>query len=239
MVIRIYAEGTDQADLLMEELLTKMRAEKIILPALSTLEQVVHKVRFLVIHNTENELTMQLTMNAKNKLDSLFRKRGEESLTYFTWLQQSNGKVSQKYLQSLLLKITYLNTLNIPLDHCQNLHPNRFDQMVKSARSFTVQQYQQFRNENKKWAYMLVYLSWVRSYLIDQIIDTAYHVVNRMKASDEKKASTKIIQQKITIMDAAYWHGVIGTILLESRENQQNQLKQSKHHFLGLNTKRV
>lgn len=103
--------------------------------------------------------------------------------------------------------------------------------MVKSARSFTVQQYQQFRNENKKWAYMLVYLSWVRSYLIDQIIDTAYHVVNRMKASDEKKVSTEIIQQKTTIMDAAYWHGMIGTILLESRENQQNPIEAIEKSF--------
>lgn len=212
------AIGLDSGNALLEELLRKMRADKIILPALSTLEQLVFGARERARKRTIHTLTQTIEDRDKKELESLLTQLVSNNISYYAWLNQPSGRTSHKNLQIILEKLTFLNKLQLPLHTSERIHPNLRHTMVKQGRSYTAQQIQQLK-EPKKWAYLIIVLSDIRSYLIDESINMSLHLVNKMKNSDERKATAAVLDNRKDLIESTYIHAKVGQALIHAKDN--------------------
>lgn len=216
--VKNLATELDDGIILIEELLEKMRHEKIILPALSTLEQLVFSSRKRARRKIIKVLTESIQTADRRNLNFLLTQLNEEKIGYYTWLNQDFGRTSHKNLQTIIKKLEFLNELRLPLHTSENIHPNLCQSMVKHGRNYTSQQIQHLK-ESKKYAYLIIILNDIRAQLIDESINMSLHLVNKMKNSDERKANEAILNKKQDLIDSTYLHTKIGYALIEAKEN--------------------
>jgi hypothetical protein len=115
------ALSTDKAIVL----LSKMRHEQIIVPALSVLEDFLHGIIQEVNQQTYQSLTAKLSPQQREMLSLLLANRDDSDKSYVHWLQQPAGKSNVNNLLAILDRLTFLQKMKLGVPENYSVNANR------------------------------------------------------------------------------------------------------------------
>ena len=128
---------------LLERLIAKMRAEKIIIPGVSVIERLTASALHSADKRVASDILALLNLTQREKLNAVIDEKTHAQQSRLSWLREPPLRVSPRGLFELLDKIDYiralgLNTLILP----DSLKP-RLTQMAREGVRYTAQALQQ------------------------------------------------------------------------------------------------
>jgi TnpA family transposase len=215
-----YALENGNAEYLIRIFIEELRKQKIILPAITTLERVVWETRQYAEEKILATLTTSLTPEQIKKLDMLLSLMPESSKTYLAWLREMPGNSSPDAFLTISEKLVFLRGLQLQID-TTDIHPNRLRQLSKVGARYEPRSFRRF-DDPKKYAIMVAHLI----ELIQNLTDLAFDIHDRQitqllskgrKAQEElQKKNGKSINEKVVHF------ADFGTALIKARNEGIN-----------------
>ena len=230
---------------LLNEALIYLRKNKIILPAVTTIESLVGISKQKSENQIFNTLTYNLTLEQKKKLDRVLKIQENSSITVLSWLRENPKNPSPDSFKKVLAKIEYLRKLDLETD-LSTFHPRRLQQIARIGARYQAQAFLRLKNMNEKYAILVVYLLHLLQELTDLCIDINDRIINNLyrkgrKARDNfQKENGKAVNEKLirfvdltTILLEAKYSGIDLNIAIESSITW-NQLEQEREQTKNL-----
>ncbi|WP_461389103.1 DUF4158 domain-containing protein [Desulfosporosinus fructosivorans] len=199
-----HAMENGNAIYLIQMTIEELRKQKVILPALTTVERMVWHVRQRAEDKIFKQLVASLSIDQMGKLESTLSTMPESSKTYLAWLKEIPGTYSPDSFLKVIEKLEYIRGLHLQVD-TNGIHPNRLRQLSKIGARYEPHSFRRF-NDPKKYAVMIAYLL----DLIQDLTDLAFEIHDRQimslfskgrKAQEEiQKQNGKTINEKVVLL---------------------------------------
>jgi TnpA family transposase len=196
-----YALENGNAEYLLRTIIEELRKQKIILPAMTTIERVVWEARQSAEEKILKLLTISLAPEQIEKLDNFLSPMPESHKTYLAWLREMPGNCSPGAFLAVSEKLVFLRSLQLQID-TKDIHPNRLRQLAKVGSRYEPRSFRRF-DDTKKYAVMIAYLI----ELIADLTDLAFDIHDRQiiqllskgrKSQEElQKKNGKSINEKL------------------------------------------
>lgn len=210
-----YALENGNSVYLLRTTINELRKQKIILPALTTLERMVWETRLRAEDKISKILISSLTPDQIAKLELMLSHMPESSKTYLSWLREIPGSSSPDAFLKVIEKLDYVRDLRLQID-TKGIHPNRLRQLSKVGARYEPHSFRRF-DTPKKYAILVAYLV----ELIQDLTDQAFEIHDRQilqllskgrKAQEElQKQNGKSINEKVVLF------ANLGTALIKAR----------------------
>ncbi len=161
------AMESDEALPLVEQAMQLMRAQKIIVPGISTVEALAWQVLRLAEYVFYRRLTGHLTPEHCANLEALLE--SDDKLSPLDWLRQPVGPASRSNLYHLLKQIAMIRGLDLPVPTVA-IHPNRIRKLARQTQRCSAYLLTTFRHR-RRYASLVAHLGEMECDLIDQTID--------------------------------------------------------------------
>ena len=195
------ALGNDTPVYLIETAVKSLKKDKIILPAITTIERAAWEARKIAENKVFKILCSALTPVHKEKLDNLILSIRDSDKTYLGWLKQTTGHSSPDTFLKVIEKLEYIRKLDLQINTAA-IHPNRLRQLSKIGERYKPYVLRRF-SDDKRYAILVAYLANLSQDLTDQ----AFEIHNRQilalqnkgrKAQEEiQKKNGKSINEKV------------------------------------------
>lgn len=201
---------------LIQTALQELRKEKIILPAIPTIERAVWEVRKRTEEKIFKVLTSSLTSAQQEKLDRLLHPMPNTSKTYLSWLREIPGQFSPDAFLKVIERLDYIRRLTLKLD-TKGLHPNRIRQLSRIGARYEPFSFRRFHS-TKKNAIMIAFLIDLTQDLVDQAFEIHdkqimnLQLKGRKQQEEIQKQNGKLVNEKIN------HYANLGTALIKARQ---------------------
>ena len=216
------ALSTDKAIVLMNLLLSKMRREQIVIPALSILEDFLHGIIQETSLQIYQVLTSKLSTQQHEMLGLLLANHDDTDKSYAHWLQQPAGKSNVNNLLAILDKLSFLQKMKLGVPENYEVNANRLSQLARRCKHLSAWYLRDLRNPNERDALLVAFSLQIQSSLIDQALNMftqLYHgIFKRAKTvySEQFFADGKTINQHL------HQYVKLGQLLIAARQSQQD-----------------
>ena len=164
--------------LLFNLLCDKLRVEKIVRPAVTTLERMVMDARVMATTETSKRLQFLLTTATVTFLDSLLVIDEKIGLTPLSWLRRHATTNSPNSILNALKKLTFLEEQNVPSWDLSCLNPNRI-KFLASLASKSSNHALKKTSEEKRYPILVAFVSQIYSEVTDETMDLYIHCLFR------------------------------------------------------------
>lgn len=161
------ALSTDKAIVLMDLLLSKMRQEQIVIPALSILEDFLHGIIQETSRQIYQVLTSKLSTQQHEMLGLLLANHDDTDKSYAHWLQQPAGKSNVNNLLAILDKLSFLQKMKLGVPENYEVNANRLSQLARRCKHLSAWYLRDLRNPNERDALLVAFSLQIQSSLID------------------------------------------------------------------------
>lgn len=164
------ALSTDRAVVLMTHLIEKLRHDKVIIPALSTLEMFLAPIMDEADAETTQALIGNLTPTQLEWLDLLLQSRDGGHHSFLGWLQQATGRASADSFLNIVDRLTFLQGIGLDLSTLQHINANRLNQLARAVKSRSAWRIKQITNPDQRYAMLVAFALQHIGYLIDEAL---------------------------------------------------------------------
>ena len=209
-------ENDDALDLI-RSAISLLRQEKVILPAMTTIEHVAWSARRRAADTIFKHVYSLLTDTQKQALDQLLEPSTDGNKTSWSWLKEAPGRTSPEAFLQGIERLETIRSLKLPND-LNTMHPNRLRQLAKIGSRYEPFALRRFQDP-KRYAILVVYLRELSQDLIDQAFEIHHRQMIALQ-SKGRKTQEEIQQQNgksINAMVVAF--AELGTALIQAREN--------------------
>ena len=171
----------DRPSLLFQLLCEKLKVEKIVRPAVTTLERMVIQARSVATTETFNRLKFLLTTSTKAFLDSLLVVDEAIGRTPITWLRRHATTNSPNSILNSLEKLTFLEAQNVSSWDLSSLNPNRIKflaQLGKKSSNHALQK----TNSEKRYPILVAFVYQIFEEVTDETMDLYIHCLGDIDA---------------------------------------------------------
>ncbi|MFP7442584.1 MULTISPECIES: Tn3 family transposase [Bacillus] len=189
---------------LLHESIDFLRKNRVILPAITTLERMVWEARAMAEKKIFNTVSQSLTNDQKEKLEEIItsQHRSETNKTILGWLKESPGHPSPETFLKVIERLEYIRGMELGSAKLNHLHRNRFLQFSRLGSRYEPYAFRDFQ-ENKRYTILTVYLL----KLTEELTDKAFEIHDRQilsllskgrKAQEEiQKRNGKKVNEKV------------------------------------------
>lgn len=189
---------------LLHESIDFLRKNKVILPAITTLERMVWEARAMAEKKIFNTVSQSLTNDQKVNLEEIIisQHRSETNKTILGWLKESPGHPSPETFLKVIERLEYIRGMELGSVKVNHLHRNRFLQFSRLGSRYEPYAFRDFQ-ENKRYTILTVYLL----QLTEELTDKAFEIHDRQilsllskgrKAQEEiQKRNGKKVNEKV------------------------------------------
>lgn len=206
----------DDGMTLITEGLEELRRQKVIIPGITTIEELVWDIREQARKHIQGIMVQNLTSEQKLRLDQLLELK-DASLTYLSWLRQPNGNPSPDNVLKVIAKIEHIRSIELDLNMQQYIHQNRFVQLAREGSTYSAQSLKNFKRK-KRYTLLLTFLLRHIEDLTDQVFDMhdrqMVAMLNRCKNEADKTFQSKSKSIKKALKD----YGDIGEAIIQAKE---------------------
>lgn len=211
---------------LMNQSLEYLRKKKIILPAITTLENLVWEAKNKSEKFIINTIVSSLNPTQRNKLNDIVFLQSEKlkGKTILGWLKEPIGSPSPDNFLKVIEKLEYIRSLNLENTQLVKVHKNKINQIYSLAQRYEPYDFREF-NIDKRHMLLSVFLL----NLAKDLTDKAFEIHDRLiinlmakgrKAQEEiQKQNGKKINEKIIQFTS------IGKALIKAKENDLDPYK--------------
>ena len=217
-IFKISLENEDALHLI-NVCLNFLRANKIILPAITTLEKIVWEAKLEAEKVLMDTVSDSLTAEQKESLDNLLLISYENSnKTTLGWLKEPVGFPSPDTFLSIAEKIEYIRTLNVESTSINHFHPQRLSQTYRLALRYEPYALRDFK-DSKRYALLVILLINLSKDLIDKAFDI-HHRQMLTLFSKGRKTQEQIQQQNGKKLNEKVIHfASLGQALIKAKQD--------------------
>ncbi|MEK3977320.1 Tn3 family transposase [Psychrobacillus sp. FSL K6-2684] len=180
---------------LLHECIDFLRKNKIILPAITTLERMVWEARAMAERKLFNTVNQSLTIEQKEKLEVIITSQhpSESNKTILGWLKEPPGHPSPDTFLKVIERLEYIRGMELETVQISHLHRNRLLQLSRLGSRYEPYAFRDFQ-ENKRYSILTVYLL----HLTQELTDKAFEIHDRQilsLLSKGRKAQEEIQKQ--------------------------------------------
>ncbi|MFE0506440.1 Tn3 family transposase [Peribacillus butanolivorans] len=189
---------------LLHESIEYLRKNRVILPAITTLERMVWEARAMAEKKLFNTVSHSLTNDQKEMLEEIItsQHRSETNKTILGWLKEAPGHPSPETFLKVIERLEYIRGMELGSVKINHLHRNRFLQFSRLGARYEPYAFRDFQ-ENKRYTILTVYLL----QLTEELTDKAFEIHDRQilsllskgrKAQEEiQKRNGKKVNEKV------------------------------------------
>jgi hypothetical protein len=211
----------DRPSFLFQLICDKLFLEKIVRPAVTTLERMVINARSLATTETFKRLKFLLSTSTKIFLDSLLERDEKTGQIPLTWLRLHATTNSPNSILNALKKLTFLEAQNVPSWDLSGLNPNRIKFLASLAKKSSNHALKK-TSEEKRYPILVAFVYQIFSEVIDETMDLYIHCLGDIDARAKRDlkefhlAVAKSTNQKVRMLKE------LGQVLLDKGvENEQ------------------
>ena len=192
-----------------------LRKQKIILPAISTIEKVSWEALNKAEQHIIRTLTTPLTELQRSKLDKLINPCEEDGQTPLSWLRESPGQSSPETFLKIIKKLDYIRGFELEID-IGDIHPIRFTQLARLGAKYEPFSFRRFK-EDRRYAILVAHLLSLSQTLTDlavEIHDRQIMILQSKgrKAQEElQRKNGKAVNEKVSLF------ADIGSLLIKAK----------------------
>ncbi|MCH5033806.1 Tn3 family transposase [Listeria monocytogenes] len=206
---------------LLHECIDFLRKNKIILPAITTLERMVWEARAMAEKKLFNTVSQSLTIEQKEKLEEIITSQhpSESNKTILGWLKEPPGHPSPETFLKVIERLEYIREIELETVKISHLHRNRLLQLSRLGSRYEPYAFRDFQ-ENKRYSILTVYLL----NLTQELTDKAFEIHDRQilsLLSKGRKAQEEIQKQNGKKLNEKVIHFTnIGQALIKAKQEQ-------------------
>ncbi|WCT53936.1 Tn3 family transposase [Paenibacillus kyungheensis] len=211
---------------LLHECIDFLRKNKIILPAITTLERMVWEARAMAEKKLFNTVSKSLTNEQKEKLEEIITSQhpSESNKTILGWLKEPPGHPSPETFLKVIERLEYIRGMELETVQISHLHRNRLLQLSRLGSRYEPYAFRDFQ-ENKRYSILTVYLL----QLTQELTDKAFEIHDRQilsLLSKGRKAQEEIQKQNGKKINEKVIHFTnIGQALIKAKEEKLDVFK--------------
>lgn len=211
---------------LLHECIDFLRKNKIILPAITTLERMVWEARAMAEKKLFNTVSKSLTNEQKEKLEGIITSQhpSESNKTILGWLKEPPGHPSPETFLKIIERLEYIRGMDLETVQISHLHRNRLLQLSRLGSRYEPYAFRDFQ-ENKRYSILTIYLL----QLTQDLTDKAFEIHDRQilsLLSKGRKAQEEIQKQNGKKLNEKVIHFTnIGQALIKAREEKLDVFK--------------
>lgn len=206
---------------LLHECIDFLRKNKIILPAITTLERMVWEARAMAEKKLFNTVSQSLTNEQKGKLEEIITSQhpSESNKTILGWLKEPPGHPSPETFLKVIERLEYIRGMELETVQINHLHRNRLLQLSRLGSRYEPYAFRDFQ-ENKRYSILTVYLL----HLTQELTDKAFEIHDRQilsLLSKGRKAQEEIQKQNGKKLNEKVIHFTnIGQALIKAKKEK-------------------
>ncbi|MEH7514912.1 Tn3 family transposase [Gottfriedia acidiceleris] len=206
---------------LLHECIDFLRKNRIILPAITTLERMVWEARAMAEKKLFNTVSQSLTNEQKEKLEEIITSQhpSESNKTILGWLKEPPGHPSPETFLKIIERLEYIRGIELDTVKISHLHRNRLLQLSRLGSRYEPYAFRDFQ-ENKRYSILTVYLL----HLTRELTDKAFEIHDRQilsLLSKGRKAQEEIQKQNGKKLNEKVIHFTnIGQALIKAKEEK-------------------
>ncbi|MGH1326457.1 Tn3 family transposase [Bacillus pretiosus] len=206
---------------LLHECIDFLRKNKIILPAITTLERMLWEARAMAEKKLFNTVSQSLSNTQKEKLEEIITSQhpSESNKTILGWLKEPPGHPSPETFLKLIERLEYIREMELETVQISHLHRNRLLQLSRLGSRYEPYAFRDFQ-ENKRYSILTVYLL----HLTQELTDKAFEIHDRQilsLLSKGRKAQEEIQKQNGKKLNEKVIHFTnIGQALIKAKEEK-------------------
>lgn len=172
---RLSFENGDAIHLL-NECIRFLRENKIILPAITTLERMVWEARAMAEKKLFSTVSQSLTNEQKEKLEEIITTQHQSGTnrTILGWLKEPPGHPSTETFLKVTERLEYIQGMELETVKVNHLHRNRLLQLSRLGSRYEPYAFRDFQ-DNKRYSILTVYLL----NLTQELTDKAFEIHDR------------------------------------------------------------
>ncbi len=211
-----FAMENNQSLHLIKIAIDEMRKQKIILPAMTTVERLVWEIRRRAEKKVYQRLTESLTSNQKQQLDTLTEPSDEQRRTPLSWLREKPGQSSPDAFLDAIKRLEYVREINLS-SNTKEIHPNRLLQLSRMGARYEPHSFRRFK-ESKRYAILVAYLLYLSQELIDQAIEIHDRQIMVLQSKGRKAQEELQKQHGKSINEKVIHFADLGAALIKARD---------------------
>ncbi|AST91705.1 DDE transposase [Sutcliffiella cohnii] len=206
---------------LLHECIDFLRKNKIILPAITTLERIVWEAREMAEKKLFNTVSQSLTSEQKEKLEEIITSQhsSDSNKTILGWLKEPPGHPSSETFLKVIERLEYIRGMELETVQINHLHRNRLLQLSRLGSRYEPYAFRDFQ-ENKRYSILTVYLL----HLTQDLTDKAFEIHDRQilsLLSKGRKAQEEIQKQNGKKLNEKVIHYTnIGQALIKAKREK-------------------
>ena len=211
------AMQTEQGILLAQALFGEVRARRIIVPPIATIERLCAEASTRAERAIDKSLTQTLTPQQKLRLDNLLlAHEGARNFSTLTWIRQPPGASNAKNIIGLISKLKMVRGIGLPESLSQAIHQNRLLKLARVAVQTTAQHLRRF-DEEQRHALIVALLLETSATLTDEVLAMHERILGTVFARAKRQhqeafsGSAQVIKEKLKLLDR------IGKALVEAK----------------------
>jgi TnpA family transposase len=195
----------------------RLRQEKIIFPAITTIERAIWESRNLARNRIYKLLNKNLNNIQKMELDNLTKSVDGIDKTKLSWLRETSGQTSPDAFLKVIERLNYIRSFELNIDVNQ-IHPNQIKQLSKMGYRYEPHSFRRFK-DLKRYAILVAFILELSKNLIDQAFEIHNKQIMSLQSKGRKqldniqKSKRKILNEKII------HYTYLGEALIKAREN--------------------
>lgn len=201
----------------------ELRKNRIILPAISTIERAVWEARKKAeekIYKTVNE---SLTPEQKSRLDGLLETTVEKGMTKIAWLKELPGSHSPDAFLKVMERLICVRELDLNID-VTDIHHNRLIQLARLGVRYEPHSFRRF-DESKRYAILTIYLLELSQDLVDQAIEIHDRQINTLLLKGRKEQEEIQKQNGKALNEKVVHYASLGAALIKARNEGLDPFK--------------
>ena len=197
---------------LMNQSLEYLRKKKIILPAITTLENLVWETKNKSEKFIINTIVSSLNPTQRNKLNDIVFLQSEKlkGKTILGWLKEPIGSPSPDNFLKVIEKLEYIRSLNLENTQLVKVHKNKINQIYSLAQRYEPYAFREF-NIDKRHMLLSVFLLNLSKDLTDKAFEIHNKLIINLMAKGRKAQEGTTIYRFTSDQFSSYYSKIINT----------------------------
>ena len=215
------AAHTDKGLLLVKSAMDFLQAQKIALPGIGIIERACAQALTRANRRIYATLGEQLSVDHRQRLDGLLRRRPDSSLTEIGWLRQAPLRPNARSMNEHIDRLTTWRALDLPWAASRLVHRNRLLKLAREGASMTAADLSKFEPA-RRYATLFALATESMATVTDEIIELHDRIIGRLIRTAQNKHNQTTLASRSTVTAMMRLHSKLGDALFEAKENGED-----------------
>lgn len=217
------ATSTDRGEAIVVGMVDRLRLDRIVLPAASTLERLALIVRAQARKAAHAGLICDCSVDQEAALESLIAS-DDQSRTRLGWIREWPEAPSAANLKGIVERLETVRGMGIVPDRARRIHAARYAVIARTAGIVTAQHLRRLERP-RRLAMLVASMIEMEAALTDAALVMVEKTVGALFRRADRTRSDRLLGQARMLKDTARFHAQLGRLLVDARATGRDAIR--------------